>query len=67
MTQKENELLEKLIKDLSEFNKDHMEMMTRLNTPEEFIRWKKNRKLFNVVQEDFDNFLLVRAGKEPIF
>lgn len=65
MTQKE--ILEKLVNDLSEFNKDHLGMMTELNTPEEIKRWRENRKLLNKVEDDFNNFLLIRAGKEPIF
>ncbi len=65
MTQKE--ILEKLVIDLSEFNKDHLEMMTELSTPEEIERWRENRKLLSKVEDDFNNFLLIRAGGKPIF
>ncbi len=65
MTQKE--ILEKLVEDLAEFNKDHLAMMTELKTPEEIARWRENRKLLNKVEDDFNNFLLIRVGKEPIF
>ena len=70
MTQreKENFILEKLVKDLSKFNGDHLKMLTDIcNDQNKIGRWKQSRDILNDVENDFNDFLLVRSGREPIF
>lgn len=65
---KERIILEKLIEDLSQLSCDHLELMTDIcTTSEEIARWKTNREKLNKVEDEFNDFLLVRSGREPIF
>ncbi len=70
MTQleKQNIILQKLVENLSEFNKDHLKLMTEIcSSPEEIERWKENRDKLSEVENNFNDFLLVRSGREPVF
>lgn len=68
ITEKERLILEKLIEDLSQLNCDHLELMTDIcTTSEEIARWKTNREKLKKVEDEFNDFLLVRSGREPIF
>ena len=64
----EKDLLEKLINDLTDFNVDHLAMLTELDlSGNDIDRWKQNRDKLRKVEDDFNNFLLVRSGRTPIF
>ena len=53
---------------MADFNVDHLAMMTELDLSGEAInRWKQNRDKLRKVEDDFNNFLLVRSGRTPIF
>lgn len=66
--EKENYILKKLVEDLAELSIDHLEMMTQMcHSSEEVLRWRMNREKLNTVEKEFDDFLLVRSGREPIF
>lgn len=65
---KEKEILAQLIEDLSELDSDHLALMSDLDlSAEQIARWRISRDKLNKVKNDFDNLLLVRAGREPIF
>ena len=67
-TDMEKEILLKLVEDLCEFNKDHLALMTEIcDSPEQTQRWRTNRDILNKVEKEFDDLLLVRSGKEPVF
>ncbi len=70
MTQleKQNIILQKLVENLAEFNSDHLKLMTEIcSSPEEIKRWKENRTKLSEVENNFNDFLLVRSGREPVF
>ena len=65
--QKENEILKLMSEDLSNLYSDHLSLMTDIcDTPEQVQRWRKDREILRKLEQDFDNLLLVRIGKEPI-
>ena len=67
----EKKILEKMVEDFSTLDADIMDLLleenTVFDTPEKIDRWRANRKKFNTIKEDFDDFLLVRSGREPAF
>lgn len=66
--EKQQIILMQLINNLSEFSNDHLELMTEIcSSPEETKRWRKNRDLLKKVDDNINDFLLVRTGREPIF
>lgn len=70
MTQleKQNIILEKLVESLAELSNDHLKLMTEIcSSPEEIKRWKDNRAKLSKVENNFNDFLLVRSGREPVF
>lgn len=70
MTQleKQNIILEKLIENLADLSTDHLKLMTEIcGSPEEIKRWKENRDKLSKVEDNFNDFLLVRSGREPMF
>ena len=68
IAEKEKLILEKLVDDLAKLNCDHLKLMTDIcTTPEEIARWKTNREMLNKVEDEFNDLLLVRSGREPIF
>lgn len=65
---KEKEILIQLVEDLSEFDSDHLALMSDLDlSSEQIARWRISRNKLNKVKDDFDNLLIVRAGGDPIF
>lgn len=65
---KEKEILIQLVEDLSEFDSDHLALMSDLDlSSEQIARWRISRNKLNKVKDDFDNLLIVRAGGNPVF
>lgn len=66
--EKQKVILEKIVEDLADLSNDHLRLMTDVcETSESIKRWKINRDKLTKLNNDFDDFLLVRSGKEPIF
>ena len=66
--EKENIIVRKLIIAMSDFDLDNVNLLLNLDLSGEQIDvWKKDRDEFRKVKNLFDDFLLVRSGKEPVF
>lgn len=66
--EREELYLEKLVMDVSELEKDKIELMLKTcNTPAEINIWIDFSRKITKLSHDLDDYIWVRKGREPIF